>query len=683
MLACVGAAPASVTSTTVSSPSALIGWAAGPAVAAELQAEKTMMASPNVAETMEIERHLSSVPHRAGSVADHATALYVARYLQRDGFTTRIKEYTVEFTGPLEQSLAMLAPQSKEFDLLEGTPGHHTKWELMAGPPFLEESGDGTVTGRVVYVNGASKDDLAEIDSRRISLRGAVALVRLGAPGAGRLPDPHYVAYDELCKRGVAAILEFFEPGTSGFGGGATWPAGNYKNLNMAERMGGMSPRGFLMFPPGDPTSPGVAPLPGVPHKTWDQIPHATIPELSITQSTARTLLSNMTGAVVPQSWHPMFEFVQHFGGNVVVRVHTKFERKLKTIWLVFGDIRGTEDPDAIVMIGSHRDAMTFGAIDPGSGTTVMLQDADAIAKLVNQGWHPKRTLEIASWDGHELGLYGSASYIYEYGPQLRRNVFQYINTDQLTTNDPFVVMASPGLFAFMKQICDVVPGRDGGMLGARDQRDQPLLNPIAGGSDHQNFAYMIGVLSTMDGYYGPFGAHHTAEDNIDGLRTYDPGLKEALITAQVTGIQAMRAANATVQPLRVEEIPAQMLKDLNNLEVAAIQRNDPVAPYEQLREALKAYQGQAHQIDLAMQQAEERGDVATMQRLAAKEQASRDAFYVPGGLLQNGYYKTLDRVFTSLPEIAFAGTDQATLQRAQQRALAAVQSATSALAPT
>lgn len=640
-----------------------------------------MMASPSAAQTMEIERHLSSVPHRAGSIADHGTALYVAQYLQRDGFTTRIKEYTVEFTGPLEQSLAMLAPQHKEFDLLEGRPGHHSKWELMAGPPFLEESGDGTVTGRVVYVNAASKDDLAEIDSRGISLRGAVALVRLGAPGTGRPPDLHYVAYDELRKRGVAAILEFFEPGTTGFGGGAMWPAGNYKNLYMAERTGGISPRGFLMFPPGDPTSPGVAPLPGVAHKTWEQIPHSVIPELSITQSTARTLLADMTGAVVPQAWHPMFEFVQHFGGNVVVRVHTKFERKLKTIWLVFGDIRGSEDPDSIVMIGSHRDAMTFGAIDPGSGTTVMLQDADAIAKLLKQGWRPKRTVEIASWDGHELGLYGSAAYIYEYGPQLRKNVFQYINTDQLTANDPFIVMASPGLFAFMKQICDVVPGRDGRMLGARDQREQPLLNPISGGSDHQNFSYMIGVLSTMNGYYGSFGAHHTAEDNIDGLRTYDPGLKEAVITAQVTGIQAMRAANATVQPLRVEEIPAQMLKDLNNLEVAAIQRNDSVAPYEQLREALKAYQVQAHQTDLIMQQAEVHGDVAAMQLLAAKEQASRDAFYVPGGLLQNGYYKTLDRVFTSLPEIAYAGSDQATLQRAQQRALTAVQSATSALA--
>jgi len=668
---------------TVSSDTALVGWAAGPSVAMELQAEKTMMTLPSAANAMEIERHLSSVPHRAGSPADHATALYVKQRLDSDGFTTRIKEYQVMFTGPLEESLTLVSPGRQRFDMLEGTPGRHTKWETMAGPPFLEESGDGDVTARVVYVDTASKDDLAEIDARHVNLKGAVALIRLGAPGSGgiRNLDPSYNAYNELTKRGVVAILEFMDPATTGYGGGATWPNGNFKNINMAERMGGPSPRGFMMFPPGDPTIAGQAPLPGAPHKSWGEIPHATIPELSITQSTARTLLAGLNGQVVPQSWHAMFEFVQHFGGNEVVHVHAKFERKVKTIWLVFGDLKGSEEPDSIVMIGSHRDAMTFGAIDPGSGTTVLLQDADAFHALAAQGWKPKRTIEIASWDGHELGLYGSAAYIYENGPQLRKNLFQYINTDQLTTGDPFVVSASPGLYAFMKQICDVVPAASGsGMLGMRDQRVEPLLNPIVGGSDHQNFAYMLGVLSTTNGYYGPFGAHHTAEDNIDGLRTYDPGMREAVITAQVTGIQAMRAANATVAPLRIEEIPWQMLKDLTPLQAATITRTNGAVTLAELRQALVSYQTSAHATDVAMQQAEAQGDAAAMQRIAVREQAARDAFYAVDGLIVNRYYHTIDRVFTSFPEIVYAGGKTDTVTKGLERIMSAIQNATVAL---
>jgi hypothetical protein len=184
--------------------------------------------------------------------------MYVKERLERDGFITRVQEYEVEFTGPLEQSLTLISPRQINFDLLEGTPGHRTKWELMAGQPFLEESGDGTVTGPVVYVNTASKDDLAEIDARHVSLQGAVVLVRLSAPGGGgfRSLDPTYIAYNELRKRGVAAILEFMEPGTTGYGGGAMWPNGNFKNTNMAERMSGMSPRGFMMFPPAIPRWP-------------------------------------------------------------------------------------------------------------------------------------------------------------------------------------------------------------------------------------------------------------------------------------------------------------------------------------------------------------------------------------------------------------------------------------------
>jgi N-acetylated-alpha-linked acidic dipeptidase len=684
-LALLGAADAPpASSSTVTSDTALVGWAAGPAVTAELLAEKTMLSVPSSSNAMEIERRLSSVPHRAGSAADYATAMYVKQRLERDGFTTRVQEYEVQFTGPLSQSLTMLSPRHQDFSMLEGTPWHPTKWERMAGPPFLEESGDGDVTGPVVYVNTASRADLAEIDAQHVSLKGAIALVRLGAPGGGGFAaiDPSWIAYNELTKRGVVGILEFFEPATSGYGGGKTWPSGNYKNVNMAERMSGMSPRGFMTFAPGDPTMNGQTPVVGATHKSWDEIPHSTIPELSITQATARALMESMTGPVVPQTWHPMFEFVQHFGGNVIVREHARYERELKKIWLVFGDMRGTQQPDSIVMIGSHRDAMTFGAIDPGSGTTVLLQDADAFHALAQQGWKPNRTIEIASWDGHELGLFGSAAYIYQNGPELRKNVFQYINTDQLTTGDPFVVSASPGLYAFMKQICDIVPSATGpGMLGQRDERVRPLLNPITGGSDHQNFAYMLGVLSTSNGYYGYFGAHHTAEDNLDGLRTYDPGMRQAVAMAQLTGIQAMRAANATVEPLRIEEIPTQLLKDLTPVATNAFEKSNGTVTFSELRQALTQYQQVAHATDVAMQQAEAKGDVATMQALAAKEQTARDAFYVPTGLVNGySYYHTIDRIFTSFPEVVFAGGKQDLITKAYDRLLKAAQNATSAL---
>ena len=80
------------------------------------------------------------------------------------------------------------------------------------------------------------------------------------------------------------------------------------------------------------------------------------------------------------------------------------------------------------------------------------------------------------------------------------------------------------------------------------------------------------------------------------------------------------------------------------------------------------------------MQQAEAKADDSAMASLAAREQASRDAFYLPGGLLENSYYHTIDRLYTSFPEIVFAGADDAVAKSAYDRILAAVRNATAAL---
>jgi N-acetylated-alpha-linked acidic dipeptidase len=295
----------------------------------------------------------------------------------------------------------------------------------------------------------------------------------------------------------------------------------------------------------------------------------------------------------------------------------------------------------------------------------------------VQQGYHPRRTIEIASWDGHELGLWGSASYIYQFGPMLRKNLFQYINTDQLTTGKPFVISSTVGLFAFLQQIAGGIPGPDGQPLSARRVTERrPLLNPMTGGSDHQNFGYILGTPSSSNGFYGSFGAHHTAEDNLDGLSTYDPGLKQAVACAQLTGIQAMRAAGATVDPLRISEMPAQFMKDSALLSGAAANKVNVRA----LVQALLDFSAAAKATDDAMARAEAAGDVASMQQLGAREQAVRDAFYVPTGLSFNKYYHTLDRVFSTYPEVTFAGDNPKAQQAAVDRFATAVQNATNAL---
>ena len=68
--------------------------------------------------------------------------------------------------------------------------------------------------------------------------------------------------------------------------------------------------------------------------------------------------------------------------------------------------------PDRYVMLGNHRDAWIFGAIDPSSGTAVLLEVVRAIAMMVKQGWRPRRTLVFCSWGSEEHGLIGSTEWV-------------------------------------------------------------------------------------------------------------------------------------------------------------------------------------------------------------------------------------------------------------------------------
>lgn len=80
----------------------------------------------------------------------------------------------------------------------------------------------------------------------------------------------------------------------------------------------------------------------------------------------------------------------------------------MATIHNVFAVIRGSEEPDRVVLLGNHRDAWTYGAVDPSSGTAALLDIARRYALLKNSGWNPRRTIILCSWDAEEFGMVGN-----------------------------------------------------------------------------------------------------------------------------------------------------------------------------------------------------------------------------------------------------------------------------------
>lgn len=88
----------------------------------------------------------------------------------------------------------------------------------------------------------------------------------------------------------------------------------------------------------------------------------------------------------------------------------------------VVGDIRGTENPEQIIVVGGHLDSwdLASGATDNGCGSAVTLGAAEAIMR---SGIKPRRTIRFVLFTGEEQGLLGSVAYVKTHETEMANHV--------------------------------------------------------------------------------------------------------------------------------------------------------------------------------------------------------------------------------------------------------------------
>lgn len=86
------------------------------------------------------------------------------------------------------------------------------------------------------------------------------------------------------------------------------------------------------------------------------------------------------------------------------------------------GEIRGTEHPEQIIVVGGHLDSwdLAQGATDNGCGAATTLGAADAIMR---SGLKPKRTIRFVLFTGEEQGLVGSFAYVKEHQSEMANHL--------------------------------------------------------------------------------------------------------------------------------------------------------------------------------------------------------------------------------------------------------------------
>src|SRR6185503_19596404 len=239
-------------------------------------------------------------------------------------------------------------------------------------------------------------------------------------------------------------------------------------------------------------------------------------------------LLALLHGPVRPRGFQGGLPFAYHVGGTDDVKVHLKtdMDYKQRSIWNVVARIEGAAEKDRWVVVGNHRDAWVFGAVDPNSGSSAMLQIARGLGQLTKTGWKPRRTIVLCSWDAEEYGLIGSTEFAEEFASELRDKAVAYLNLDAAVSGPNFSASSVPSLWKLIrdaaKDVKDPKTGKsvyqqwkDRAVSESSDTDQDPpkevTIGPLGSGSDYTPFLQHLGVPSTDMGFGGDYGVYHSA----------------------------------------------------------------------------------------------------------------------------------------------------------------------------
>uniref|UniRef100_A0A0D9V5G4 Aminopeptidase NAALADL1 n=1 Tax=Leersia perrieri TaxID=77586 RepID=A0A0D9V5G4_9ORYZ len=456
-------------------------------------------------------RALTLRPHVAGTEANAVAAEYVRAVLSSFSFPTRVTPYSVLLSYPVHRSLSLALPgraAAFNFALVQetyrGDPYAEAAAEVI--PTYFAYSASGSVAAEVVYANYGNTKDYKYLASRGVDVAGKVALVRYG-----NLHCEDMVRNAQAA--GAAAAIVYTDAKDYGGAGAKGEKRKWFPDARWLPPTGVQV--GTLYYGNGDPTTPlwpscaagedcerlskedleGSAAMPG-------------IPALPVSARDGETILKAMGGDVAPPEWQggegaPVYRLGP---GPAVLNLTYIGNETLATIENVFAVIEGKEEPDRYVIIGNHRDAWTFGAVDPNSGTAAMLEIAERLSKLEKKGWRPRRTIIVCSWDAEEFALIGSTEWVEDNMDMLASRAIAYLNVD-ISVFGPggFSPRATPQLDQLIKEASKMVQDPDDPSQTLYDTmiRHHPPIARVAGaGTDFAAFLQYIGVPS-IDMSYG------------------------------------------------------------------------------------------------------------------------------------------------------------------------------------
>jgi len=448
------------------------------------------VSAARLGETM---NRLCEQPRLAGSIESLAAADYAAEVFAAAGMQVERESYWCYLPRQTGQSLQFKQSDSdwQALDLHE--LGYEEDERTLSNhvPPMHGLTAAGRAEGNVWYVGYGTENEFRELERLHgDSFHGGIALIRYGSLYRG-LKVANAEAY------GFAGALLYTDRDDDGSSRGEVLPKGPWRPSSGIQR-------GSVYNADGDPLTPGWAAKQNASRILPQQAKGLVhIPSLPISSGNATYLLAGAKRKLGPLPTQ--------------ARLSVEQDTNLVEIQNVLGRIVGSKRPGEWVIIGAHRDAWGYGAVDNGTGSTVLLETARVIGDALKRGWRPERTLIFATWDAEEWGLVGSTEWVEEYRTQLKQHGVAYLNMDVAATGPNFSASCTPGLVASLTTTCE-----------AQGIKVPIQLGVPGGGSDHVPFLELAGIEVVEYGFHGGSGVYHSALDTPFLIEKFlDPGYKQ------------------------------------------------------------------------------------------------------------------------------------------------------------
>jgi len=611
--------------------------------------EEQFRAVPSPKSAREHLRRLTIEPHIAGTKEDYATAIYVRDQLRSFGLNAELKEYGVWLPYPNTPSVVELITNRRQrLSVTEAVvPGDPTSSNPKITPLFNGYSASGDVTAPLVYANYGLPGDYEELKKAGVDVKGKIVIVRYGNSFRGVKAK---VAEDQ----GAIGCIIYSDPADDGYMQGDVYPKGPWRPVASGQR-GSVQ---YLFDYPGDPLTPGKPAVPGVPRLKPEEATDLTrIPVQPIAYDVAKTLIAPLQGPIRPNGFQGGLPLAYHVGGtpDVKVRLKTDMDYKQRTIWDVVVRIDGSQEKDRWVILGNHRDAWVFGAVDPNSGTAAMLELGRGLGELLKKGWAPKRTIFLCSWDAEEYGLIGSTEWAEENAAELGQNAVAYLNVDVAVSGGNFGASSVPSLWKVIRQVTrDVKDPKTGKSIyqqwqdrareirGTDGDNSEAQIGALGSGSDYTPFLQHLGIASTDMGFNGDYGVYHSAYDSFYWMDHFgDPGFVYHTATAQLWGTLAMRIANADALPFDYTDYATQLHNFFAEaMELAKQRKLDSSFDPQSFNSAVEDFANAAAIVEKAKQEASAKKDAAALRQINDALIGVERDFIDERGLRNRPWYK-------------------------------------------